>query len=93
MVIFKTNNILIALKPQYLVTYPVSQGAFINCAALTSNPSMYGTIYDGPLMTAVSHEELLAAFQGWETQASIVLNVSPDIIRRSLGETLMPQAS
>jgi len=62
-------------KNKYIITYPISEGKFINTVALVSKPELNGTIYDGPLVEAVSRDELLNNFFGWEPQVQTLLNV------------------
>lgn len=61
---------------QYVISYPISGDKLINCAGLVSKPSMYGTIYEGPWVSPVTHEEMMAEFPDWEPQTAALLNVS-----------------
>lgn len=74
-------EILICFPYQYIITYPISEGKFINTVALVSKPELNGTIYDGPLVEAVSRDELLNNFFGWEPQVQTLLNVRHTLSR------------
>lgn len=62
-------------KEQYLISYPIQNGRFINCAATVSYPTMNETLHDEPWGCAASQDELLGHFEGWTDDIQTILNV------------------
>lgn len=57
------------------ISYPINQGRVINCASMTYQPELRGTILDEPWVIPVSSEELLAPYIGWEPHLVALLKV------------------
>ncbi|KAF8133281.1 hypothetical protein EV363DRAFT_1448766 [Boletus edulis] len=53
-------------KGRNIVTYPIAKGTIINLAALTSNPSLTGTQYEGHWVSDATRDEVVEYFEGFE---------------------------
>ncbi|KAF8424451.1 FAD/NAD(P)-binding domain-containing protein [Boletus edulis BED1] len=53
-------------KGRNIVTYPIAKGTIINLAALTSNPSLTGTQYEGHWVSDATHDEVVEYFEDFE---------------------------
>ncbi|KAG6379291.1 hypothetical protein JVT61DRAFT_11746 [Boletus reticuloceps] len=53
-------------KGRNLLTYPIAKGTIINLAALTSNPSLTGTQYEGHWVSDATRDEVVEYFEGFE---------------------------
>ena len=61
---------------QSIVTYPVSQNRWVNCAAPIYIPGARGLPYDGPSRCDVDIEELLDHFKHWAPESLTLLQAS-----------------
>jgi len=62
-------------KSQNLITYPISQGRWINAAVNVVNHDLYGTYYDGPWVLRTTHEELAQHFVGWDDPVQDIIKL------------------
>ncbi|KAF8128574.1 hypothetical protein EV363DRAFT_1451570 [Boletus edulis] len=53
-------------KGRHLITYPIVKGTIINLAALTNNPSLTGTPYEGHWVSDATRDEVVEYFEGFE---------------------------
>ncbi|KAF8432728.1 hypothetical protein L210DRAFT_3650186 [Boletus edulis BED1] len=53
-------------KGRNIVTYPIAKGTIINLAALTSNPSLTGTQYEGHWVSDATRDEVVEYFEVFE---------------------------
>ena len=56
------------LKPQGVVSYPISQGKIINFAAMVLIPDGEGKRHDGPTVIEASKQDLVDIYKGWEKE-------------------------
>ncbi|KIJ64574.1 hypothetical protein HYDPIDRAFT_90107, partial [Hydnomerulius pinastri MD-312] len=64
----------LSLCQQHVVTYPVSQGRFINVVIHCHAPNSYGAKFEGPWMTEVDAQEVIERFQDWEPEIQTLVN-------------------
>ena len=58
-----------------IITYPISNGRWVNTAGVVAKHEHYGSIYEGPYVVHVKNEELLEAFAGWDDLSQTLIKV------------------
>ena len=67
---------------QHIVCFPVSRGTMINFVGFVSHPEKEGTIWESKMVEQRTHEDLAAAYQGWEPEVEQLVKVR--VLRRFL---------
>ncbi|PPQ65337.1 hypothetical protein CVT26_000052 [Gymnopilus dilepis] len=59
-------------KNKHIVAYPVSQGTFVNVVVFFPDPEKEGTYIEGPAVSNVVTHDLVAQFEGWEEDVTVI---------------------
>ncbi|KAH0831257.1 hypothetical protein J3R83DRAFT_13890 [Lanmaoa asiatica] len=70
------ENLSLKEMTAYLVTYPIAKGTIINVAAVISDPSLTGTLYEGQWVSDASRDEVAEYFNNFEPDARTVVKVT-----------------
>ena len=62
------------------MSYSISAGSIVNVVALTSQPHLYETPWDGPWVTNCSPAEVQDCYANWESEVKELLKVSGDLV-------------
>ncbi|THH32611.1 hypothetical protein EUX98_g1557 [Antrodiella citrinella] len=80
-----SGNIIYSSKEearrQMIITYPISQGRFINTACVVVKDDLYGTIYDGPWAVRTTNEEVVKQYNGWDAPAQALVKLAENPMR------------
>ena len=68
-----TMRIADVLPSQHIVTYPMSDGEFINVVALVHNETREETYHEGPPIENVTNAEMLSVYEGYEPEVQALL--------------------
>jgi salicylate hydroxylase len=69
---------------KHIIAYTISKGSMINVAAFVCRHDLEGTAYGGPWVTEADGAEVMAVFEGWETDVRLLIGVSIIIVPRVL---------
>ncbi|KAN0094543.1 hypothetical protein V8E55_002830 [Tylopilus felleus] len=62
-------------KGKHLVTYPIAKGTIVNFAAMTCDPSLTGTHYEGHWVSDATREDLVEYFEDFEPDTREVIKL------------------
>ena len=65
----------LTLALQYVVTYPIVNGRFINVVLFYTDMTDVDTTYTDPEIGEASADEIVKMYEGWEPQVQALLKV------------------
>ncbi|KAH8084324.1 hypothetical protein BXZ70DRAFT_568948 [Cristinia sonorae] len=68
-------------KSKFLITYPISKGRWVNCAAIVARHDQYGSTYEGSWAVRVTNDVLAEEYANWDPAATTLIHLMDSPIR------------